>query len=245
MGIDLLDISFHIEKSFGIRMPVDVWFDMAGTTRDCVDRHFDVSVGQLYEYLLCRLDESPSGFRPPRVSRDVLFDRLSRFFDVPPEQLEMETELDGLLGVADRQTQWSDLSRFLETRLPPLRRPLWLTASIGARAIATLVIGLSLTNLWNTGVGWGVALPVTGVVWLLALGITVNEATVLPSHFGSVAALYRLVNRTAGKLNPDRPGPWSREDVWHMLETILVECLAVDPNQITPEARLIADLGMS
>lgn len=117
MGVDLLDITFRIEKTFGIRMPFNAWLEFAGMNRDQVAAvGFDVTAGQIYDFIVSRLREMPDGLHVPVES--------------PPKSF-----------------------------------------------------------------------------------------------------------------NPNRPGPWSREDVWDLLRGILVDCLGVDSQVVTPDARLMADLG--
>lgn len=243
MGIDLLDITFRIEKEFGIRVSRDAWLEVAGVTPDEMTTGFDMTAGQLYDFILSRLSESPGGFRPPRVSPDALLNKLSLFFHLPAGSIDTETELERLLIRPDRHSEWFELARFLETQLPALRRPFWLSASIALRIIALLAIGLALARQWNSAAACLAALIVTGVVWLLALVLTATEARVIPRQSRTVADLYGLLNSTPVRAGPDSPAPWTPEDVWEMLKQILVDCLAVDPDEVTPDARLVADLG--
>lgn len=244
MGTDLLDITYRVEKAFGIRMPFDAWLDVPGVTRIEIATGFDVTVGQFYNFILSRLVETPDGFRPPRVSRDELLNRLSLFLNLPACEIDVETDLERLLNHPDRRAEWFDLARFLDTQLPPLRRPSWLTASIALRVVSVSAMGLALAHRGNS-LAWLAAVVVTGVVWLLALFMTVTEATMIPRNCRSVADLHRLLNVPPEKSEPEPPAPWSRHDVWLILQQVLVDCLAVQAAEITPNARLVADLGAS
>ena len=243
MGVDLLDITFRIEKSFGIRMTFDEWLTIAGVTGETVEPGIDFTVQQVFDHILDRLDESPSGYGPPQVSREVLLETLSRFFDVPIEDLSLNTELDGLLSSADRAEKWSELSRCFKLRLPPLRRSTWLTVLIALPVLATPVVVFGLLRTWDFCVGGLLSVVATGTVWGTVLHMTAGRAVVLPRQCRTVQGLKGLLNGSAHKADMDQPGNWSREDVWGRLQEILVDCLGVDAGEVTPEARLIGDLG--
>ena len=67
MGLDLFDLSFRINQRFGMNIAVQDIFQIADWPAPDPDgRPFDVTVGQIYEYLLARLEvvdewESRSG----------------------------------------------------------------------------------------------------------------------------------------------------------------------------------------
>ena len=73
MGLDLLDLSFRIEQRFSLKLPPQAFTEMAGWSPDNSEgRPFDVTVGQIYEYLLARLAPSleavatlPQAYRAP------------------------------------------------------------------------------------------------------------------------------------------------------------------------------------
>jgi hypothetical protein len=37
---------------------------------------------------------------------------------------------------------------------------------------------------------------------------------------------------------------WSEDEVWEILRECIVDALGVKPEQVTPDARLVEDLGM-
>jgi acyl carrier protein len=56
MGLDLLDLSFRIEQRFYLKLPPQAITEMAGWSPDnSGGRSFDVTVGQIYEFLLARV----------------------------------------------------------------------------------------------------------------------------------------------------------------------------------------------
>jgi hypothetical protein len=57
MGLDLLDLSIRINQRFGMNIAVQDIFQIADWPAPDPDgRPFDVTVGQLYEFLLARLE---------------------------------------------------------------------------------------------------------------------------------------------------------------------------------------------
>jgi hypothetical protein len=57
MGLDLLDLSFRIEQRFSLKLPPQSIIEVSGWSPDDRDgRPFDVTVGQIYEFLLARLE---------------------------------------------------------------------------------------------------------------------------------------------------------------------------------------------
>jgi acyl carrier protein len=110
MGLDLLDLSFRIEQRFGFDLPPQSFAEMAGWSPDNPDgRPFDVTVGQLYEFLLARLEivgegESRSAAltesRPwtPREVWDELEEILVECLYVKPDDVRPGARLVADLG---------------------------------------------------------------------------------------------------------------------------------------------------
>ena len=60
MGVDLLDINFHIEKSFGIKMTIADWHSISELDADGTPR--DIVVKQVYWFIIDRLEEQQTTF---------------------------------------------------------------------------------------------------------------------------------------------------------------------------------------
>lgn len=110
MGVDLLDLSFRINQRFGLGMEVQDFAEIAGwTPEDPLKQPFDVTVGQLYEYLLARLEivderisrsgpHTESGTWTPREVWDELEEILVECLCVRPDDVRPGARLVADLG---------------------------------------------------------------------------------------------------------------------------------------------------
>lgn len=110
MGLDLLDLSFRIEQRFSLKLSPQAFTEMAGWSPDNPDgRPFDVTVGQIYEFLLARLevvDEgksrsgalSESRIWTPREVWDELEEILVECLCVKPDEVRPGARLVADLG---------------------------------------------------------------------------------------------------------------------------------------------------
>ena len=125
MGLDLLDIAYRIEKSFGIRF--DVRELLGDWTGEPPPLGPSIKVGDVYNLILekrkaLNLPEG-AGQLELLALADVRL-ALSRVLNVPPETIRPEDRLSRLLPLDQRRRQWRRLRRQFKG-LGPLRARRW------------------------------------------------------------------------------------------------------------------------
>jgi len=113
MGLDLLDLSFRIKQRFDVDLPPDgqSWAEFGWSSADPDGRPFEFTVGQIYEYLLARVEivEQPEkqtdvatadATWSPREVWDELSQILVECLAVDPEDVTPEARLIADLGAA-------------------------------------------------------------------------------------------------------------------------------------------------
>ncbi len=254
MGIDLLDIAFRIEKSFGVRF--DVRELLGDWTGEPPPLGPSIKVGDVYELILEKRKALNLPEGAGRLESLALADvrlALSRVLDVSPDTIRPEDRLSRLLPLKQRRRQWRRLRRQLKG-LGPLKRRR--TAFRGARWGGLFaVMGIAIVGLGYTGIlpvghpAWWIAWPVLvlsgyvgGAFALNALG-DLGMAKRIPWEARTVELLARTHLARNRRSYLDRGGTDSDEDVWYTLQVIIADALAVDVKEVTREADLVRDLG--
>jgi acyl carrier protein len=260
MGIDLLDITFRIERTFGVRFSGDDLLQAAGheTVADLAvsSEPFDITVGQIYEQLLGRLRIVETA--APR--RQQMLDRVRAALAgeclVPVEKIEDATTLEELISRRDRAASWTRLQARLGRRLPALLLPPTLRTAV---AITWHVIGAAVgllavptaDPLLNAVCSVAIFAVFAGAAWLCSRTLFPRRRTWIPDQCATVDGLTEHALREAplcdgsngNACRNSQTDCWTRADVWDALQTILSECLGVDHDDIRPASRLVADLG--
>ncbi len=143
MGIDLLDVSFRIEKTTGVRLDQSDWQSLA--------MNGDVTVGDLYSMILCRLKYDADVKTDIQLNESVwqqTRSALAKIADRPPTEVTMQNRLEELLPESSRPEMWKSLQQDLKLSLPLLELPVRLRRRlvIGQWAIL-LAIPLLTTSL--------------------------------------------------------------------------------------------------
>jgi hypothetical protein len=243
MGIDLLDVQFRIETVFGLNMEREFFPDL-------IARHHpnwkkpgqprpDVTVGQIYDELLERLR------RENRLEGDYsqlrtltlhsVLDSLKQSFERP--DLASKTPVTELLPPPLNRAAWNRLATSLDVE-PPLIP--WSTMTqVSYNGGCLVVVGIWFaTFLFEAPLKYLVfaalgMLPL--ILWRSAM-----ENQRFPPSIRNIQDLsdHILLVRLR------EPGSrWPEELVWHQLRDVMVDALGVDDHEVTPEARLIQDLG--
>ena len=109
MGIDFLDIAFRLEKEFGIRIE-------RGELSYCL------TVSQMHWLI----KEKLAGRNPPIPDVDAVFQRIGNELKKLPSypkklfKLFPGGDLENLLAVQDRESNWKEFGEALGVQLPPL-----------------------------------------------------------------------------------------------------------------------------
>ena len=254
MGIDLLDIKFRLERSCGVKIGVEDFARLAGWELDApIEVTLDLTVAQIHTYLLERRDEikTLSAQRPivqARVESLLRDQRLDRWRSPEPEE-----SLEEMIPRLDRRADWERLADSLNCKLPPLE-----SSRIVKLAVASPLLVLTIAI---TLAGWSImhaidpvwiGLVVIIVGWLAgAFAIVQALTTCLDSRRvripAEVATVRQLVDHVTTNRLFESDAPLLRmsdDEVFAGVRDALVECLVVDPDEVTPEAKLVADLGM-
>jgi hypothetical protein len=243
MGIDLLDVQFRIETVFGLQLEQEFFHKI-------IDKHHpnwqmpgqprpDVTVGRIYDELLERLR------RENRLEGDY-------------SQLRTLT-LHSVLDSLKRSLERSDLAAetpVTELLPPPLNRAAWNRLAASLEIEPPLIPWSTLTQVsYNGGclvvVGiWFAAFlfeaPLKYLI-LAALGVlpvilwrSAMEKQRFPPSIRTIQDFSDHVLRVRLRQPSSR---WPEELVWDQLRDVMVDALGVDDDEVTPEARLIQDLG--
>src|SRR5437588_359274 len=79
----------------------------------------------------------------------------------------------------------------------------------------------------------------SGLLHFLTLPLAVR----FPPDCETVGGLAGVLLREHYGLLRTRERVWHREEVWHILQGVLADALNVEPERVTPTARIVSDLG--
>src|SRR5690348_15122595 len=104
MGIDLLDITFRIEKAFNVKLSLKDYSDLA--------RDRDIVVGELYELILSKMHLRDVGRSSIRLNERLwsqMRTALHLATATPPERIELGLRLETLFPRETRRDRWRSL----------------------------------------------------------------------------------------------------------------------------------------
>lgn len=246
MGIDLLDVTFRIQKTFEIEFSHK---DLAGLVQNN-----DITVGSLYDLILERLHLRDTARHDIRLHYELweeIRQVLNRTLDVPLSRIELGTPLEALFPRETRRETWNALRNVY--RIPELDYP-----KAVRRAGFVLATGMVLVEqfkLWQiAGAKW--LWPLLGLcgIWMVSetylkiLSICAPLRKSFPSGMTTVKDFCRAI-LAANYMDVCERFNSSLDErcvaVWQQLTMILSDALGVDPEEVTFRSRLIHDLGMS
>ncbi len=118
MGLDLLDITFRIERQFGIDLSQD---DFKSILHDR-----DVQVGDLYDLILRKLHLRDVGRNDIRLNHALwtnVQELIGAVTEIPLEQIELKTPLATLFPGGTRRATWEALRQASPYRIGKLGYP--------------------------------------------------------------------------------------------------------------------------
>lgn len=239
MGLDGIEILLEVEETFGIR----ILDEEAARIR---------TVGDLYARVLQDLatmrEKRGESFCASASAFYALRRGFTRALSLPREMVLPSALTSTLLGWRHRRANWHRIGTSAEVQLPSLRRPRWLVwPLLGA------VCGVALRAGWwmrNNDAPMadsiGLCVAVLIVLAMISFIATRPVAVKVPRGCEKVGGLAQEVARSnygtlvvrMGRI----PGP---AEVWVSLRDLLAKQLGVPAERVTPEARLIEDLGMA
>lgn len=231
MGLDGVELIMAVEERFGIDIPDE-------------DTEKLTTPGYLHIYVLGRLREGlvrstaeakGEGKLDLRGKVEANLRRfLSEELGLDEEKMVAETPLHRLIPRKIRRSVWAALKKETGLPLPKLRRPAWVKASI----TAVLILGAcSLSLLWGS---WVLGTLAAGLVSPFVVMATLPMARNLPREAMTFGALVDYALSHQDGLILVRAGG----DLWPIVRAIVVEQLSVKPEDVTPTARFVEDLGV-
>ena len=247
MGIDLLDISFRIEKAFAVRFVGEDWESLL--------RRRDIAVGDLYGLILkklnlCDLTRNDIGLN--YYLWEKVQATLQQVVGIPAARIELGTPLETLFPKATRRESWNRLREMCPYRVRELDYPKWV-ANLGFLLAAGVVV-IEQFHLWQIPMAkwlWPIlgliGLWMVGEAYLKILKFLAPFRTAFPAKMRTVKDLCRaILGANYREICEEVQIAYDHRTlaVWEQLVQILVEALGVDPDEVTFQSGLIRELGM-
>ncbi len=247
MGLDLLDITYRIEKELNVEISHEELFDI---TRDN-----DVTVGALYDLLLKKmylLDVARNDVRLNYHFWIEIRNILHSVTDVRLDQIELSTPLETLFPQKTRREIWAALRDACPYRVRELDYPK--VVRVVGLLLAAGVVVIEWFRIWQLP-GFWILWPLLGLlgVWMVSetylkiLTICAPLRSRFPSGMTTVKDLCRAVlatNYLDVCQGVEIPFDHRCLAIWQQLVQILSDTIGVDADRITFRSRLIHDLGM-
>lgn len=257
MGIDLLDVSFRLENTTGVRLSQSDWQSLA--------MNGDVTVGDLYSLLLCRLKYDANVKTDIQLNETVWQQTrlaIAQVANVPMPDVTMQRSLEELLPESSRPEMWKRLQETLKLSVPLLELP----PSLRRRRVLEVNVILLAIPLVPAGVLWSILLrdQHPDSLWFLPIVFVLStlisaalysvrhhsywerRRRVLPRGVETVKELCRRIRDLNAFRLIGRPLSQDLDEcqkIWTSLKDCLINALGVDEDEVTMEARLIKDLG--
>jgi acyl carrier protein len=229
MGLDGVELLMAVEERFGIDIPDE-------------DAEKLVTPGHLQMYVLGRLQEQlaryptgegGTGSEDLREGAEGLLRHfLAEELGVDEETISVRTSLKRLIPAKIRRGVWENLKKDTALPVPKLRWSGWLFGLVVLGG-AVLAVPLSCGYL---PLGIMLAIIVMAVVWRLTMPL----ARSFPRSVRTFGDLVDFVLSHQEGLLIVRAGG----DLWPIIQGIVVEQLSVKPEDVTPSARFVEDLGV-
>lgn len=246
MGIDLLDITFRIEKAFNVKLSMADYSDLA--------RDQDIAAGDLYELILSRMHLRDVGWTSVRLNERLwsqMRTALHCATETPLAHIELGLRLEALFPRETRRDRWQSLRDACPYRIGELDYPNFVR--IFGFLFAANVVVIEQRQIWQiAGANW--FWPALGLfaVWMVGetywkvLSVCAPLRTRFPAGMKTVKDLCRAVMAAnygeicrASELSMNQRSA----AVWEQLVEILAAALGVDETEVTFRSRLFGDLG--
>ncbi|HEY3441139.1 MAG TPA: hypothetical protein VGK29_10325 [Paludibaculum sp.] len=233
MGLDVVELFLAVEEKFQVDIS-----DEEASDAVTVGAIHQLVVGKLQLQDVQRCLTSAAFYRLRRALVDVL--------NVQRRQIRPDTPLEPLLPVQRRRALWTAIEHRMALKIPNLHYPRridWCLTAICVLAALTPVP--LLPTGWYT-VPMLLVLPMLGY----ALGhgllrLMPHLAVEFPNGIVTAGDLARDVLARNHAALVKSTGGWNSQAVYDVLIDVIVRQTGVDRAQITPEARLLDDLGIN
>ncbi len=229
MGLDYVELILAVEDSFQIHIA-----DEEANTLS--------TIGDLHKLVIAKLQgqntnvclTSAAFYRTRRgIVETLALDR---------RKIKPSTPLETILPLSSRRKAWQDIQVLMKLKLPDLEHSRSTQSTLLTIGIATALapglyarVGfLGLTVLFFTGL----------VLSALLIKFSPNLAVEFPNCDATVGDLAREVLAINHARLVDEVGGWNNKDVWDSLCRVIVIETSVAREEITPEARILGDLGI-
>jgi acyl carrier protein len=239
MGLDVVQLGYSVEKTFRVRID---WGEVSGDGRE-------PTAGDLFAHVLERVgrdDEHRLGDAVLRRLRATL----TELFHEHAGVVGPDTPLEAVVPLPGRRQNWRLLSQTLDLPLPPLRRPPWMERFVAFPwALLALLLPfipfLLGIMVQNPTARWLLVALVAGAALRSGLlhFLTLPFAVRFPPDCDTVGELVEVLLRENYGLLAERERVWHRDEAWRILREVVATTLNVEPDQVTPAARLVSDLG--
>ena len=232
MGLDTVELMIEVEQAFDVQIPDDRAGEM-------------YTVGDVYDFILeCQSDSESSSesMSPGKVclSAATFFSirkALASEVDNRARRLRPRAKVEQTIPLKSRRVVWSKLQKSLDLKLPRLRRSAWIVACL------TVLTTPSVQQRLGPHLAALAAFGSLAPLGLLASRVTLPFAVHTRPEWSTFRGLSQLLlahnyARLSRRFNTRDPA-----DVWQALQTIVVDQLGVQPEQVTKQALLIEDLG--
>jgi acyl carrier protein len=236
--LDAVELILELEDQFDIRL----------SEEDALSAR---TVGDVYRLVLSK---QPEKLLAPVCLSQMAFYRIRRALAPhvggDARTIQPGTRFDEIVSSVRRRAIWKQLETALGYELPPLEKsgPLatWsFCAALLSLAMAMLVPGIAA---WAPGLAMLMtlaAIVALGVFLVGQLALLHFGASVVPTELPCVGDLAKCVSwRYLDDAQAVRDDAGARE-VWDRLVALFCKHLAVEKDQVTPEAEIVRDLGAS
>ncbi|MCL2623765.1 MAG: hypothetical protein FWD31_08880 [Planctomycetaceae bacterium] len=263
MGVDFLDIMYRVERSLGIRIePEDFNFItesgklLVGEFYDVVERKVSkaaletINSPDYWEKTLNDVKQAFSeGLGLPKSENWTKETSLRELYEQIPENERRKTWRNFTKhgnGPVVQKTNWAIFAKFKHL-------PVWIGFS--GCLILALICPLVMTGYYFYSKTWLLTIFdewifgllvffLGGIFWLLIFcGINIRcRVNFLPEMtLGEIVDFIVLYEKKSLK---EDGSPYTREEIERIVKAALCDALAVKPEDVTPEADIIRDLGM-
>lgn len=229
MGLDIVELFIAVEDAFQIHIEESEAQEV-------------VTAGDLSRLVISKLQAQDSS----RCLTSAAFYRtrraLTTVLGIARQEVAPSTSLDTLLPPDDRAVRWRRVEQALGLKLPKLQ----LSGSLVLTLLAVPVAAILLPAI-RSGAGAGLValLAVTGLALRAALlRLAAPLAVNFPFPEPTVGALAKeVLALNYGSLAAELGG-WSEAEVWSLVCHLIVSQTGVERELVTPDARLVDDLGI-
>lgn len=239
MGLDGVELVIEVEEAFGIKISDE---EAPGV----------LTVGDLYELVQRKTGRTPPVGAPCLSASTFRFVRSATLslVGVGPSRIRPRDRLDSLLPKNLSRNLWSQFQERLSLQLPDLVRPVWVAVAIVAAAVvAGMLIAGSVVGSFAPWAAFPAGVIGGFAVYFAGYSLTTSFATRLPRKcvtFRDLTNALLICNAEVLSARFQRsgsPGDWN-ESLWLEVASIVVRQLGISPEQVTPNALFVNDLGM-